>query len=141
MLEPDHVIQSMRTANYADYSLFSKHDAVTCGWMDFHSDYDYGGATKDEPMFTIKVLWVNKIDKPILVHSTDRITFEGITPEVDQIITFNAVNIHALVPRDVWYSLPKKYSENRRTLFFKRMKNIAEIRTSPKLVWKFIEGA
>lgn len=133
---PDN-IQSLRTANFADYGTIK--GLVCCGWMDFHSDYDIGGANNEDQNFSIEVFWVNDEDEPVFVHTSNNKNWEFVTLEKGKLYTFNAVNLHGLIPKlyelDVAETTPENIQDSS---VFARMAILADVPTSPKLIFKFI---
>jgi len=126
-------IQELRTFNFADRHTIP--GAVCCGWMDFHSD-DGMGASEEDQYFEIEVLWVNEADNPLLVSTDDMESWKIAEPELGQVIRFNAYNPHALVPESFKNRLRTPESILMECL--NKLRYLAEVPTSPKLVWNFL---
>jgi len=130
-------ILSKETANYADYNTFKEYDMVCCGWMDFHSDEDYG-CTKERPMFKIDVQWVNLEDEqPVLVYTNDGKFWSFEEVEADKSYIFNGYHPHALIPISKLRLLPKYTKKLIGSPIWKQMIKLGEVPTTPKVLWKW----
>lgn len=120
------------TGNYADYVLCKPH--VCCGWMDLHSDDDYG-VTEEQPYFRIKPLYWDSNAR--LVVTNDKGLFVALEPTL-QVIVFNGMRLHGLVPVEVAEELVERQDTNG------KLYNLLTLITqdsecNPKMIWDWLD--
>lgn len=120
------------TGNYADYVLCKPH--VCCGWMDLHSDDDYG-VTEEQQYFRIKPLYWDSDAR--LVVTNDKGLFIALQPTL-QVIVFNGMRLHGLVPVEVAEELVERQDTNGK-LYMLLTLITQDSECNPKMIWDWLD--
>ena len=122
------------TENVADYNTCAPH--VCCGWMDLHSDLDYG-VTPEAPHFWIRPLYWD--EAAVLVATDDDHRFYLIERTAER-VCFNGIRLHGLVPRPVGEALVRDQTPD--TPLYQMFEQLVcfDGRFRPKLVWDWTDA-
>jgi len=126
--------QKSWTENVADYNTCAPH--TCCGWMDLHSDLDYG-VTAEAPHFWIRPLYWD--EDAVLIATNEDDQFYLIERTAD-IVCFNGIKPHGLVPHAVGKALLDAQSTD--TPLYQLFEKLVcfDGRFRPKLIWDWTDA-